>query len=128
MQSRDTFTALDYKILEVLVDFIKDNVADPKSITYKELVERVNDPAVIPINMGRYLGRIGRIVDATANLTHAPIPNSIVVNQSSDMAGDGYDELMKSMGKSEPSIQAIYDYKKWDLILDLAKGSIGKLI
>ena len=126
MAAGSIFNETDYEILQTLIGFIKENAPEPRKITYKELAGLVDNPSVIPINMGSHLGRIGEVISATNNLTHAPIPNSIVVNQGTDKAGDGYDELMRSISKSEPSIQDIYDYKNWDLILDLAKGKVGK--
>lgn len=128
MTKRNTFTELDYEILQTLIEFMSQNAKEPKTITYKELVARVDNPAVIPVNMGSHLGRIGEVINATANLTHAPIPNSLVVSKSTDKAGVGYDEMMQSMHKNEPTVQAIYDYEKWDLVLDIAKSNIGKLI
>lgn len=128
MATGSIFTETDYEILQVLVNFIKENASDPQKITYKELAELVDNSSVIPINIGSHLGRIGEVIGATNNLTHAPIPNSIVVNQGTDKAGDGYDELMRSIGRGEPTIKNIYEYKDWDLILDLAKSKIGKTV
>ena len=126
MPKYNTFTELDYKILESLISFIRENIDDPRVITYKQLVKRVNDPSVIPVNMGSHLGRIGEAINST--LTHAPIPNGIVVNQDTGKAGEGYGEIMNSMGRVEPSVQDIYSYDKWDLVLDIVRSGVGKII
>ncbi len=129
--SKSIFTELDYEILESLINFIKENKDEPKTITYKELVKRVNDSALIPVNMGSHLGTIGEAINFTGHLihpVHPPIPNSLVVNGGTGVAGDGYEPLMKSIGKVTPDMQAIYDYGKWDLVLELAKDRIGKSV
>ena len=50
--------AIDLKIFNILVEWIKNNNKDRAPITYSDLVKQVNAYSVIPVNVGMRLGRV----------------------------------------------------------------------
>lgn len=124
--SKTTLSDIDLKIFEILVDWIKENKAEQTPMPYAKLAKAVDNPSVIPTNLGNYLGHVSSYC-----LEHdAPAISAIVGGSNTCEPGAGFFELLgypdtKPEDRIElwlPLLKQAYEYGSWDELLTKAKS------
>lgn len=125
MSNKTTLSDINQSIFEILVKWVKENKTERTPMPYAKLAKEVNNPSVIPTNLGTYLGRI-----STYCLEHnAPAISAVVGGSNTCEPGAGFFELLgytdtKAEDRIElwlPLLKQAYEYENWDELLAKAK-------
>jgi hypothetical protein len=117
---------IDIQIFEILVNWIKENKSDQTPMPYAQLTKKIDNPSVIPVNVGIYLGNI-----STYCMEHNAPPISAVVGGSDTVEpGKGFFDLIgypelkadKRIDVWLPKLKEVYDYDGWDEVIEKAKS------
>lgn len=109
-----------------MVDWIKENKTEQTPMPYAKLAKAVDNPSVIPTNLGNYLGHVSSYC-----LEHgAPAISAIVGGSNTCEPGAGFFELLgypdtKPEDRIElwlPLLKEAYEYDGWDELLTKAKS------
>lgn len=124
--SKTSLSNVDLEIFGILVSWIKENKAEQVPMPYAKLAKAVNNPSVIPTNLGLYLGHVSSYC-----LEHdAPAISAIVGGSNACEPGAGFFELLgyadtKPEDRIElwlPLLKQAYKYENWDELLTKAKS------
>ncbi len=124
MKEKTTLTYIDRIILNTLIRWVQEHQDEHATLTYKQVVEKVNHPSVIPINLGSHFGRILNYC-----LEHnIPVITALVVKQNASEPGAGFFEALgvqvapeKRREYWESVCEQVYNYEKWDELFIGAK-------
>ncbi len=117
MKERTTLTYIDLIIFHTLIRWVQEHQDEHITLTYKQVVEKVNHPSVIPINLGSHFGRILHYC-LERNI---PVITALVVKQNASEPGAGFFEALgvqvapeKRREYWESICEQVYNYDKWD--------------
>ncbi len=128
-KSRSELSDIDLVIFEILVAWIEENKTDQTPMPYAELAKLVNNPSVIPTNLGTYLGRISTYcLD-----NNAPAISAVVGGSDTCEPGAGFFELIgrgdtkpeKRLEVWLPILNQAYEYDGWRELLAKAGAENG---
>lgn len=121
MKNRTILTYIDLIIFKTLIQWVQENKDECATLTYQQVVEKVNHPSVIPVNLGSHFERILNYC-----LEHnAPVITALVVkkNDSNPVPGAGFFEALgikvepeKRREYWETICKQVYSYENWDEI------------
>lgn len=124
--SKTNLSDVDLEIFGILVDWVKENRTEQTPMPYAKLAKAVNNPSVIPTNLGLYLGHVSSYC-----LEHdAPAISAIVGGSNTCEPGAGFFDLLgytdtKPEDRIElwlPLLKQAYEYENWDELLTKAKS------
>lgn len=124
--SKNILSDVELEIFGILVDWVKENRTEQTPMPYAKLAKVVNNPSVIPTNLGLYLGHVSSYC-----LEHdAPAISAIVGGSNTCEPGAGFFELLgyadtKPEDRIElwlPLLKQAYEYENWDELLTKAKS------
>lgn len=124
-QKEKRLTDIDLHIFGILVDWIKKNKTEKTPMPYAQLAKAVDNPSVIPTNLGIYLGHIS----AYCLENNAPAISAIVGGSDTCEPGKGFFDLLgytdlkpdKRIETWLPILAQAYEYDSWDEVLEKAK-------
>lgn len=123
---KTTLSDVDLEIFGILVDWVKENRTEQTPMPYAKLAKAVDNPSVIPTNLGLYLGHVSSYC-----LEHdAPAISAIVGGSNTCEPGAGFFDLLgytdtKPEDRIElwlPLLKQAYEYENWDELLTKAKS------